>query len=113
MALSRRKNVNFGGSLPHLSLTLFNQSVKVRFSKIFLLSHNFFVASCKIGVSKNSKFEFLETKSTIKGGLQSSFNHRKNGQRDPKRARKSKNQSRATKKKRAKNCSTLQVFFRV
>ncbi|WMV51322.1 hypothetical protein MTR67_044707 [Solanum verrucosum] len=71
--LSRRKNVNSGGSLPHLSLTLFNQSVNVRFFKIFLLLHNLFVVSSKIGVSKNSKFELLEPKSPIKGGLRSSF----------------------------------------
>ncbi|KAL3358625.1 hypothetical protein AABB24_015631 [Solanum stoloniferum] len=83
-ALSHRKNVNSGGSLPHLSLTLFNQSVKVRFSKIFLLLHNLFVVSSKIGVSKNSNFEFLKPKSPIKGGLRSSFrDHRKNGERDP------------------------------
>ncbi|WMV37989.1 hypothetical protein MTR67_031374 [Solanum verrucosum] len=55
------------------SLALFNQSVKVRFCKIFLLVQNFFTTSSKIGVSKNSKFEFLEPKSTIKGGLPSSF----------------------------------------
>ncbi|KAL3363292.1 hypothetical protein AABB24_012536, partial [Solanum stoloniferum] len=71
--LGCRKNVNSGSSLPHLSLALFNQSVKVRFCKIFLLVQNFFTTSSKIGVSKNSKFEFLEPKSTIKGGLPSSF----------------------------------------
>uniref|UniRef100_A0A0V0HHF1 Putative ovule protein n=1 Tax=Solanum chacoense TaxID=4108 RepID=A0A0V0HHF1_SOLCH len=59
-----------------MSLTLFNQPVKVRFSKIFLLLHNFFDVSSKIGVSKNSKFEFLEPKSTIKGGLRFSFKDR-------------------------------------
>ncbi|KAL3341698.1 hypothetical protein AABB24_025954, partial [Solanum stoloniferum] len=47
------ENVNSGGSWPHLSLTLFNQSVKVRFSQIFLLLHNFFVVSSKFGFSKN------------------------------------------------------------
>ncbi|WMV38418.1 hypothetical protein MTR67_031803 [Solanum verrucosum] len=41
-ALGRRKNVNSGSSLPHLSLTPLNQSEKVKFSKIFLLCHNFF-----------------------------------------------------------------------
>uniref|UniRef100_A0A0V0IQE5 Putative ovule protein n=1 Tax=Solanum chacoense TaxID=4108 RepID=A0A0V0IQE5_SOLCH len=67
-----------------MSLTLFNQPVKVRFSKIFLLLHNFFDVSSKIGVSKNSKFEFLEPKSTIKGGLRSSFrDDRINRKRDP------------------------------
>ncbi|KAH0720328.1 hypothetical protein KY285_005135 [Solanum tuberosum] len=60
------------------------QSIRKRFSKIFLLLHNFFAVSSKIGVSKNSNFEFLEPKSTIKGGLRSSFrDDRINGKRDP------------------------------
>ncbi|WMV19960.1 hypothetical protein MTR67_013345 [Solanum verrucosum] len=42
MALGRWKNVNSDGSLPHLSLTPFNQSEKVKFSKNFLLLHNLF-----------------------------------------------------------------------
>ncbi|KAL3347831.1 hypothetical protein AABB24_021467, partial [Solanum stoloniferum] len=59
-ALGRRK-------MPHQSFSL-SRSI---FERFFLLLHDVFVSSSKIGVSKNSnsKFEFLEPKSTIKGGL--------------------------------------------
>ncbi|KAL3370683.1 hypothetical protein AABB24_007638, partial [Solanum stoloniferum] len=39
-ALGCRKNVNSDSSLPHLSLTLFNQSGKSKICQGFLLLHN-------------------------------------------------------------------------
>ncbi|KAG5576198.1 hypothetical protein H5410_056332 [Solanum commersonii] len=60
--------------------TLSNRHEKVNF---FLPLHDFFVVSSKSRISKNSKFKFLEPKSTIKGGLRVSTKDPGNKQENP------------------------------
>ncbi|WMV54532.1 hypothetical protein MTR67_047917 [Solanum verrucosum] len=59
---------------------LSNQPKKVNF---FLRLYDFFVVSSESRVSKNLKFEFLEPKSTIKGGLRVSTKDPGNKQENP------------------------------
>jgi len=101
MALGRRK-------MFHQSLNPLKSTRKGQFLRDFLLFHDYIVVSSKIGVPKNSKFEFLDPQidykmrtsvlirksiqewvRTSKNQLKSSMNIQKQGE---KQVRKSKNQ---------------------
>ncbi|WMV18360.1 hypothetical protein MTR67_011745 [Solanum verrucosum] len=59
--------------MAHQSHNPLKSTSKGQFLRDFLLRHDYFAVSSKIGVFKKSKFEFLDPKSTIKGGLRFSF----------------------------------------
>ncbi|WMV08273.1 hypothetical protein MTR67_001658 [Solanum verrucosum] len=73
-----QKRLQATGKWPISQSNLSNRPKKVDILEIFLLLHDLFAFTTGICVFENSKFEFLEPKSTIKGGLRFSTKSSKN-----------------------------------